>query len=280
MLNWDDLRIIAAVKDAGTFAGAGARLRLDETTVARRLERVQSGLGLRLFEAVEGARRPTAQGDAVLAHIQAIAGHAAEIARVGERAPHPVGRFRIAATSAVAEEILAPRIGALLGRNPGLALVLATSGENVNFANWDADFAVRLRRPERGNFAVTRLAQLRLMLAEPAGPPLEGPIVCAYPAGLDLTPESQFLKAKGLQGAARCVSDNLRVIRTLVREGRAIGILPEFLCGDMLTDRRLRLTPLPKRRDAWLLIQHHLRRDPAARLVLDWLRACFAAWRE
>ena len=30
-MNWDDLRIIAAVKDEGTYAGASARLRIDET---------------------------------------------------------------------------------------------------------------------------------------------------------------------------------------------------------------------------------------------------------
>ena len=51
-MNWDDLRIIAAVRDEGTYAGASARLKIDETTVGRRLARVQRMLGLRLFEAV------------------------------------------------------------------------------------------------------------------------------------------------------------------------------------------------------------------------------------
>ena len=38
-MNWDDLRIVAAIRDEGTFAGASARLRIDETTVGRRLSR-------------------------------------------------------------------------------------------------------------------------------------------------------------------------------------------------------------------------------------------------
>jgi hypothetical protein len=38
-VNWDDLRIIAAVAEEGTYAGASARLRVNETTVARRLAR-------------------------------------------------------------------------------------------------------------------------------------------------------------------------------------------------------------------------------------------------
>jgi DNA-binding transcriptional LysR family regulator len=44
----------------------------------------------------------------------------------------------------------------------------------------------------------------------------------------------------------------------------------------LVADRRLRLTPLPRRRDVWLLVQAHLKRDPAARIVIEWIRECFA----
>jgi DNA-binding transcriptional LysR family regulator len=273
-VNWDDLRIIAAVRDEGTYAGAGTRLRIDETTVARRLARVQRTLGLRLFEAVDGVRKPTPQCEAVLAHVQAMAGHVAAIGKVGDEALHPIARFRIAVTSAMAEEIFAPRVGELLAAHPGLTLQFLTSGENVNFSRWEADFAVRLRKPDKGDFTISKLAEFRLYLIEPVAPPEPGPIACAYPQGLDLTPESQFLKAKGLQDAARCVTDNLRVIRNLVRSRRAVGVLPEYMCDSLFADAHLRLTPLPKRRDAWLLIQNHLRRDPIARIVLGWIRDC------
>ena len=53
-MNWDDLRIIAAVRDEGTYAGASARLRVDETTVGRRLARIQRDLGVPLFDAIDG----------------------------------------------------------------------------------------------------------------------------------------------------------------------------------------------------------------------------------
>ena len=54
-MDWDDLKIAVAVRDSGTFAGAGARLRLDETTVARRLARLQKSLGVSLFEAIDNS---------------------------------------------------------------------------------------------------------------------------------------------------------------------------------------------------------------------------------
>ena len=83
-MNWDDLRIVAAVREGGTYAAASQRLRIDETTVGRRLSRIEHALGVRLFEAVDGLRRPTAQCEQLMSHVQAMAGHVAEISRLGE----------------------------------------------------------------------------------------------------------------------------------------------------------------------------------------------------
>jgi DNA-binding transcriptional LysR family regulator len=275
-MNWDDLRIIAAVKDEGTYAGASARLRIDETTVGRRLARIERTLGVRLFEAADGLRKPTRQCENVLAHVQAMAAHAAEIGRIGEGLPGLVGRLRIASTNAVAEEVLSPRAGPFLARNPGLTLQFLTSSENVRFSRWEADLAIRLRKPDKGDFAISKLGEVRLFFFEPAAASETEPVVCAYPEELDAIPESQFLKGRGLQQRARCVTDNIRVIRTLIQGHQAVGVLPEYSCETLLADRRLRATLLPKRRDLWLLVQNHLKRDAAARLAIDWVRDCFA----
>lgn len=275
-MNWDDLRIIAAVRDEGTYAGAGARLRIDETTVGRRLARIERALNLRLFDSVDGVRRPTRQCETILGHVQAMARHVVDIERVGESLPGLTGRFRIASTNAVAEEILSPRASELLTRNPGIALQFLTSSENVKFSRWQADFAVRLGKPAKGDFTISKLGEFRLYLIEPITEREAKPVICVYPDELGAIPESLFLKGKGLQPQARCVADNIRVIRTLLKTHNGIGVLPEYFCGELLSDRRLRATLLPRRRDVWLLVQNHLKRDPAARIVIDWIREAFA----
>ncbi len=277
-MNWDDLRIIAAVRDEGTFAGASARLKIDETTVGRRLARIERNLGLRLFEAVDGVRKPTRQCEMVLAHVQAMATHAAEIGRVSEGLPGPVGRLRIASTNAVAEDVLAPRAGAFLARNAGLTLQFLTSSENVKFSRWEADLAIRLRKPEKGDFAISKLAEVRLYFFEPVASADAERLVCGFPDELDRIPEAQFLKARGLKPQARCITDSVRVISTLIRGHQAVGVLPEYGCEALLADRRLRATLLPRRRDIWLLVQNHLKRDAAARMAIDWLRECFEGY--
>jgi DNA-binding transcriptional LysR family regulator len=274
-MNWDDLRIITAVRDEGTYAGASARLRIDETTVARRLARIERTLGLRLFEAIDGARKPTPQCELVLGHVQAMAGHVAEISQLSAVAPGLAGRFRIASTNSIAEEILAPGAGRLLTQNAGLALQFLTSSENVKFSRWEADLAIRLRKPDKGDFTISKLSEVRLYFIEPAVASDVEPIVCGYPSNLDLIPEARFLEARGLRRRSRCITDNVRLIRTMIQSRRAVGILPEYLCRELLADRRLHATLLPQRRDVWLLLQNHLKRDPAARIVIDWVRNCF-----
>ncbi|MGJ4997766.1 LysR family transcriptional regulator [Bradyrhizobium sp. HKCCYLS3077] len=273
-MNWDDLRIIAAVRDAGSYAGAGKRLRIDETTVGRRLGRIEAALGVRLFEAVDGVRRPTAACETVLAHVEAMAQHAADISRIGAAQAGVSGRFRIAATPAVAETILAPRIAALLNAHPGLRLQLLTASQNVSFSRWQADFAIRLRKPEKGDFTITRLGSLGLYLIEPAG--AAPSLVCGYPDELDGIPEQQLLKQRKLIDAARCITDDVRVMAEVLRSGQAVAVLLEHACRDLFDDASLRVTQLRRRRDVWLLVQTHLKRDPAARVVIDWLRDCFA----
>jgi len=275
-MNWDDLRIVAAVRDAGSYAGASRRLRIDETTVGRRLQRVERALGAKLFEAVDGMRRPTAQCDMVLSHVQTIAGHVAEIEKIGGSGAGVAGRFRIASTNMVAEEFLAPRAAALLAAHPGLGLQLLTSSENVKFSRWQADFAVRLRKPDKGDFTISKLGEFRLYLFEPAAEIGAEGVICAYPDELGPIPETLVLKARGFSERARLVTDNLRVIRTLIATHQAAGILPDYISAELLADRRLRATLLPRRRDVWLLVQNHLKRDVAARVVIDWLRGCFA----
>jgi DNA-binding transcriptional LysR family regulator len=274
-MNWDDLRVAGAIRDEGTFAGAAARLRLDETTVARRLARLERTLDLRLFEAVDGIRRPTRQGAAVLAHAESIARHVAEIGAVRSRSPGPTGRFRIACTSGIAEDVLSPGVGEFLAEHPGLTLQLLASNANVRFSRWEADLAVRLGKPSRGDFAISKLAELRLYLLEPAKRQAPEAIVCAYPPELDSIPETRALRARGLQQRARLVTDNLGVLRRSIAQGNAVGVLPEYACGSLLAERSLRATLLPERRDVWLLVQNHLRRDRTVRLVIDWLRGSF-----
>lgn len=276
-MNWDDLRFAVAVHQAGSYAAASTRLKVDETTIARRVARLQRDLGVTLFEAVDGRRQATAQGREILKKAALMDHQARDIEASGNLDAAPVRTIRIATTDSIAVGVLAPDLPDLLNTWPNLTIQFLASTENVNFSRWEADLAIRLRKPEKGDFIVSRVAAIRMVLIRPVsgGSGEHGPLVYAYPEDLDLSPESRFLAAAGLKETARCVTKNLLVAEALLATGKCIGILPDFLCTEFRDGKKFVLTEVPEARDAWLLLQPHLKADPQIRSVIDWVREAF-----
>ncbi len=275
-MNWDDLRVVRAVFRSGSYSAAARALGVNPTTVPRRLARLERDLRVTLFEAVDGGRRATPQCREILAISESIAEQVQSIEQVGDGTDLPAERRRIAATDSMSACLFAPRLPSFLAENPGIAVDLLASTENIDFSRWQADVAVRLRRPEKGDFVLARLTDFDLYFCEPAA--ADGDlVVCAYPEDLDHTPESRFLMKRGLQNRARCRTKNVLVTTRLLASGRCAAVLPSWVCSDLHDDASLRLTRLPEKRSAWLLIQRHLKDDPATRLLVDWIRECAAS---
>ena len=66
MVDWDNLRIFLETVRAGNYTHAAKRLRIDRTTVGRRLERLERDLGAQLFEQGDDGYHPTEAGRRVL----------------------------------------------------------------------------------------------------------------------------------------------------------------------------------------------------------------------
>jgi DNA-binding transcriptional LysR family regulator len=87
------------------------------------------------------------------------------------------------------------------------------------------------------------------------------------------------MAATGLLPSARFMTKNLLVVQSLIRSRTCSGILPEFMAAEFLDDRRLKATRLEHKREVWLLVQPHLKDDPGARIVIDWVRDSFSMFR-
>lgn len=117
MVDWDNLRIFLEAVRAGNYTHAAKRLRIDRTTVGRRLDRLERDLGAPLFEQGDDGYHPTPAGRRVL---QA----ADEITRVidsmvedmeGLRAPER-RELRLAVSSELGAEFM-PHIARFLERS-------------------------------------------------------------------------------------------------------------------------------------------------------------------
>lgn len=274
-MNWDDLRVVQAVCRTGSFARAARSLHLNETTISRRLLRLEEELGIGLFDAADGERRPTAACRAILANLDAMEHAASDIARMLGTPGHAVRKLRLTTISAIADHLLAPRLCDLFAALPDLSLVVDTTDSNVDMSRWEADFAIRLGRPRQGAFLMRKIGTLNFWLIQPAH--RHESRIAVYPESLAGTPEMQALRAEGLDGHVLLETSNLEVMRRFLQDGMATGVLPDFLANRLPADAPVVRTPLNISRDVWLLSQPHLRDDPHAKQLSDWCVSLFAA---
>ena len=66
-LSWDEFRLVKAIADSRSLAGAAELLGLNHSTVFRRLAALETTIGARLFERSRSGYQPTAAGDEMIA---------------------------------------------------------------------------------------------------------------------------------------------------------------------------------------------------------------------
>ena len=70
MENWDGWLTLLTVVETGTLSGAAAQLRIDATTIGRRLNRLEAKLGRRLLVRRGGRLEPTTACRALLPRLE------------------------------------------------------------------------------------------------------------------------------------------------------------------------------------------------------------------
>ena len=160
-LRWDDARVLLALLQARTLSGAGERLRVNASTVSRRLDALEAALGAHLFDRTPDGVLPTAAAEALGPHAEAMerAAHGFALAAQG-RELAPAGEVRLTAPPGLVEYLVAPALPELLRRHPQLRLHVDASVAYVDLTRREADLALRMARPTAGDLLVKRLGEL------------------------------------------------------------------------------------------------------------------------
>jgi DNA-binding transcriptional LysR family regulator len=144
-----DLETLLALVRTGTLANAGDRLALDASTVFRTVQRIEKGLGIRLFErsragfvALELAQDLAKHAEQLEAQLEAA--RAASQTQAGQIS----GSVRITTTDTILHALVAPALQTLHLRHPMLSYDLHAGNELASLTRRDADIAVRAtKRP-------------------------------------------------------------------------------------------------------------------------------------
>ena len=144
MHNWDDLRYFHAIAEAGTLNGACKRLGVNHSTVFRRINTLETKLGVRLFERRDARYILTGSGEALVARTEQITTAIDEVDRLIVGGDQTLkGTIRITAPDGFACYSLPPLIAEFRALYPGIDIELLASGDDFNLSRLEADIAIR-----------------------------------------------------------------------------------------------------------------------------------------
>jgi DNA-binding transcriptional LysR family regulator len=286
-MNWNDLRYPLAVAQGGTLAAAARRLRVDETTVARRLAAAEAALGARLFDRIDGALRPTAAGEAAVAHAERIEREVhALTSRVGGADTAVAGSVRLTAVPILVNRLLVPALPDLTAAHPLLRLELIAEPRNLSLTKREADIALRLARPQGGGTVVARrIGRLDYSVygpslqegLRPKGGPRDAdsdalPWI-TYEEGLAELPQAKWIAAATRGGPAppALLAADAETILAAVRAGLGKSLLPCAVAEREPGLRRLGGPAPVLSRELWLLVHADLRRLARIDAVIAWV---------
>lgn len=280
MYDWDDLRVLLALRRAGTLAGAARALGIEHTTVARRVDALERALGLRLFDRMPRGWRPTADGEAIAARAEAVEREAMAVARLADAAESArVLRLRLSAPPALAAAVLAPHLAVFLVGRADLHLDLVGETASVSLTRREADLALRLSRPDEPEVICRRLGVLRFALyAAPshlAGRAEADWSWCAGDDTLAHLPQERWLERRRAGRPAVFRANDLSALRAAAAAGVGVALLPDALVADHPDLVRLEAAPEADR-EIWLAVHPDIARNARARAVIERLAAIVA----
>lgn len=236
-MEWDDLRFLVAVHRTGSLSAAAKLLKVDQTTVGRRLESLQKRLGTRLMERQANGTRLTVAGRRACAAGEAMEEQALALEReVSGGEERMEGLVRIA-TAGGFVSVLGDALAALRQAHPGLRFDISTSTVPVNLVRGEADFAVRMMRDSQASLVSRRIGQNNwgLYASESylrrKGPArsLTGHDLISYTEPINRSPGGQWLTQHEAGANVVARLDNVVSALDLAEAGIGIAAAPSYM---------------------------------------------------
>ena len=291
-MSWDDLRYFLAVMRGGSLSAAARTLQVQHSTVARRIDALESALGIRLFDRLPRGWPPTDEGLHLAEHAARVEADVHAFARAAQGAAALDGVVRVSASPVFASHFLAPRLARAQRAWPALRIDLMGEMHAANLYAREADLAVRLSRPSEPGLAARRLGTMRFALcASPdwaAAPPNTWAFL-GYDDALAQMPQQQWLERFAAGRRFAFIANDLAALHRACVAGAGVALLPRFLVDTSATDADagtpasadpslstaaalVELTSAPRcdvEREIWLVVHPDVRRSPRVQRVAD-----------
>jgi len=160
---WDDLRIFLEVARQGSVQAASKRLKLDHSTVTRRIGKLESLLSVKLLDRSRTGITVRAEAQALLKHVEQMDMHAGSLqdAVTGTEATQIV---RIATMEGLASMYLARCLSALAQFAPNVKIELVSIPQTVDLTRKEADIFLSFFNPKARGLKSALFGKVSLFL--------------------------------------------------------------------------------------------------------------------
>lgn len=267
---------------AGTLSGAVRQMGVGIATVSRRIARLEAAVGQPLFARHQSGYRLTEDGAALIPRAEEMEASALALTSSLGQKTAVSGSVRLATAENLATGLILPALGPLRTAYPHLSLEIVTDVATVNLHRRDADIALRMVKPDRGNVSLQRLGSLGFGLYGAPEYVAERPVPAdASPFGQDAMigwtdayahlPAAQWMERLLKGHPPALATTSLATQLSACVQGLGLAILPHFLAkprglvcldGDLGLDQTI-----------WLVTHSDLLQARRVRVVADFLRA-------
>jgi DNA-binding transcriptional LysR family regulator len=287
VLDWNDVQFFLALQRAETLAGAARALKVEHTTVGRRLAAMESALGAKLIVRTPDGFRLTEVGEQILPLAEQAEAALLHIERLAltddDRAE---GTVRVTTSEAFAG-LLGRWLVDLRSKHPRITVDLLTGNARLDLSRREADIAVRFAATREGALVCRRVVTLgwaayaSRTYVEARGqlPPsgdLRGHDVIGFSESLAEVPGALWIDAHSRGANVVMRSGSLPAALNAALTNLGVAVIPCFLADPEPT--LVRLTPgLVGTRGGFLVVHPDLARVARVRVVINFLVERFAA---
>lgn len=240
MFNWNDLVFFLELARQSRLAPAARRLRVDHTTVSRRIAELEKDLSAKLFDRKPDGFLLTEQGHRLFVIAERIEQDASSIqAAIGTDDATTIGRVRVATMEGIGAFFLAPRFAELAAEHPGITVELVTERHLISLTKREADIFISFVHPTGPKLVVKKVGTFRLALYASAnylqrnGVPLDRSALAAhtfvdYVEDLIAIQPVHWLLDVLAPANVTFRSSSMHAQQNAIAAGAGIGLLPLF----------------------------------------------------
>ena len=150
VFDWNDIRLLLTLQREGSLRATARILRVDVSTISRRLSAAESTLQTPLFIRTTSGYQATAAGLTFLEQAQSIQDNIHQMLHSTKNNAQSIsGKVRITSVDFMFNLWLINHLADFKQRHPELNIELINDNRDLSFSQSEADIAIRLARPKR-----------------------------------------------------------------------------------------------------------------------------------